>query len=159
MRAKDDPGPALLSPAEESALGCVLDEIVPPSAERGLPGAGELGLARSAAEALCAAPGARQALAQGLAALDAAARERGSADFAALAAPRRAELLRELGAGLSFFGALVFHTYAAYYQSARVLAALGREPRPPYPLGFAVAETDFALLDPVRRRPRLYRDA
>jgi hypothetical protein len=33
------------------------------------------------------------------------------------------------------------------------------EPRPPFPEGFEVEEGDWSLLDPVRARPKLYRDA
>jgi hypothetical protein len=39
------------------------------------------------------------------------------------------------------------------------MRSLGMEPRPPYPKGFAVEQGDWSLLDPVRARPTLYRDA
>jgi len=32
------------------------------------------------------------------------------------------------------------------------------EPRPPFPKGFTIEEGDWTLLDPVRRRGKLYRD-
>jgi hypothetical protein len=38
------------------------------------------------------------------------------------------------------------------------MEALGREPRPPYPLGYELAPFDEALLEPVRRLPKLYRE-
>src|SRR6516162_1999713 len=41
----------------------------------------------------------------------------------------------------------------------RVMRSLGLEPRPPYPKGFEVEQGDWSLLDPVRARPKLYRDA
>jgi hypothetical protein len=46
-----------------------------------------------------------------------------------------------------------------YYHDDRVMRSLGIEPRPPFPKGFAVEEGDWSLLDPVRARPKLYRDA
>ena len=46
-----------------------------------------------------------------------------------------------------------------YYRDDRVLVSLGQEPRPPFPKGFEVEEGDWSLLDPVRARPRLWRDA
>ena len=46
-----------------------------------------------------------------------------------------------------------------YYRDDRVMRSLGMEPRPPYPKGFEVEEGDWSLLDPVRARPQLYRDA
>ena len=32
------------------------------------------------------------------------------------------------------------------------------EPRPPFPLGYEQPPDDLSLLDPVRERPKLYRD-
>lgn len=46
-----------------------------------------------------------------------------------------------------------------YYRDDRVMRSLGMEPRPPYPKGFEVEQGDWSLLDPVRARPKLYRDA
>ena len=40
----------------------------------------------------------------------------------------------------------------AYYRDDRVLRSIGMEPRPPYPKGYALPETDWSLLDPVRAR-------
>ena len=53
--------------------------------------------------------------------------------------------------------ALVLHVLGAYYQHPRVLSALGLDPRPPHPDGYRMAPDDLALLEPVRRRPRMYR--
>jgi hypothetical protein len=39
------------------------------------------------------------------------------------------------------------------------MRSLGMEPRPPFPLGFAVEDGDWSLLEAVRARPQLYRDA
>ena len=46
-----------------------------------------------------------------------------------------------------------------YYRDDRVLASLGMEPRAPFPKGFEVEEGDWSLLDPVRARRKLWRDA
>ncbi len=45
-----------------------------------------------------------------------------------------------------------------YYRDDRVMRALGLEPRPPFPKGFEVEQGDWSLLDPVRARPKLYRE-
>jgi hypothetical protein len=52
---------------------------------------------------------------------------------------------------------LVLHAYTGYYQQARVVEALGLEARPPHPEGYRMEPNDFALLERVRRRRRLYR--
>lgn len=47
----------------------------------------------------------------------------------------------------------------AYYRDPRVLTALGVVPRPPFPEGFDIQQTDWSLLDPVRARGRTWRSA
>jgi hypothetical protein len=46
-----------------------------------------------------------------------------------------------------------------YYRDDRVMRALGMEARPPFPKGHEVEQGDWSLLDPVRMRPKLYREA
>jgi hypothetical protein len=45
-----------------------------------------------------------------------------------------------------------------YYRDDRVMRSLGLEVRPPFPEGFEVEQGDWSLLDPVRARPKLYRE-
>src|SRR5579871_3575569 len=45
-----------------------------------------------------------------------------------------------------------------YYRDHRVMRALGREPRPPYPKGHDLEPGDWSLLDAVRSRPPMWRD-
>jgi hypothetical protein len=45
-----------------------------------------------------------------------------------------------------------------YYRDDRVMQSLGMEPRPPFPQGFEVEAGDWSLLDPVRARPKMYRE-
>lgn len=47
----------------------------------------------------------------------------------------------------------------AYYGDPRVLAALGLHPRPPFPAGYDIAQTDWSLVDPVRSRGKIWRSA
>ena len=46
-----------------------------------------------------------------------------------------------------------------YYRDDRVMRALDMEPRSPFPQGFEVEEGDWSLLEPVRKRGKVYRDA
>lgn len=46
-----------------------------------------------------------------------------------------------------------------YYRDDRVMRAIGMEPRAPYPKGFSIEQGDWSLLDPVRARGKIYRDA
>ncbi len=44
-----------------------------------------------------------------------------------------------------------------YYRDDRVVRSLGSEPRRPYPKGHILEDGDWSLLDPVRRRPPMWR--
>ena len=144
-----------LSPDEERGLSTLLDEIIPPSLDGALPGAGQLGLARAIAER---APDLLPGIAQGLAALDALAGDRDATDFAALSAEDRVAVLNEHATREpGFLPGLIFHTYVSYYENGRVMEALGLEARPPHPLGYTVEPMDPALVDRVRQSPKLYR--
>ncbi len=56
-------------------------------------------------------------------------------------------------------GVLVALIAQCYYRDNRVMRSLGMEPRPPFPQGFEVEQGDWSLLDPVRARAKIYRDA
>lgn len=147
-----------LSPEDARTLAAVLDEIIPPSDDGRLPGAGEVGLVAHIEAVVERSPDLRPAVEQGLAALRSRADGAGAA-FEALDAEARAEILAALATEQpAFLPALVFQTFAGYYQQGSVLEALGLEPRPPHPKGHALELGDLSLLDPVRARGRRYRE-
>lgn len=144
------------SPEQRSALRCILDEIIPPSDDGRLPGAGEIGLAAHLEEKV---PELEPFVIQGLAALDELAGRRGAEGFAALPRAARPELLNEYAAAdPGFLPGLIFQTYVAYYMHDRVVEALGFEARPPHPLGYDLETGDLTRLDRVRGGPRMYRE-
>jgi hypothetical protein len=140
-----------LTPTQRETLTCALDEIVPPSGDGRMPGAGSL--VAGAVERFVAGNGGLPALAgaldalaaQGFAALP---RERRTAAFADFAA-------REPG----FVPGLLFPTYTSYYQHPRVYEGLGLDPRPPHPQGYSLEPGDFAKLEAVRARGPIWRAA
>jgi len=96
----------------------------------------------------------------GLSALAELARKRHPSGFAALSRQETAEVWEELAATDQFFlPAFLFLVYSSYYQDARVVEALGLEARPPHPKGYPMDADDLTLLDPVRRRAKMYREA
>ena len=146
-----------LSAEEERTLRSVLDELVPPSRDGRLPGAGQLGLAPVVREQTAAL---WPSVAQGLAALDALAQAGGASDFASLGAREKVEALDRVEAEApGFLPGLVFQTYSTYYRHPRVVEALGLEPRPPHPEGYELETGDLSALERVRARRKLYRDA
>ena len=46
----------------------------------------------------------------------------------------------------------------SYYEDPRVLIALNKEDRPPFPKGSALEQGDWSLLDPVKNRNPFFRD-
>ena len=146
------------SPDEALALALVLDELIPPTEDGRMPGAGALGLEDHIAAALHPAPALREMLEQSLTALTELARRRNPQGLVALSAAERRAVLNELAASEhAVTPVLALHAYSGYYQHPRVLAALGLEARPPHPAGYAIEPNDLSLLDPVRRRAALYR--
>ncbi len=137
---------------QKRLLAAVLDQVIPPSAK--LPGGGEVGLAEYVDAALQHTPPLRDMIAAGLESLAQDSLAKHGGRFEELSRDQKIDLLNQQG----FLLPLIFHTYTGYYQNERVLSALGREPRPPHPQGYEMAEDDLSLLDPVRRRGKLYRE-
>jgi hypothetical protein len=141
-----------LTPEQRATLSSVLDEIIPPSEDGRLPGAGALGLAGSVEGFLQRTPGAVAGLAR---ALDALGAER----FATLVGAPRTQALNDFAAKHpGFVPGLLAPTYVRYYQEPRVHEALGLEPRPPHPKGHVLEAGDLSGLEAVRRRGKIYRE-
>ena len=85
--------------------------------------------------------------------------EMAGGDFTALdAAGAEATAMALLGREGAAIAALGRAVMQCYYRDDRVIAALGLEPRPPFPKGHSLEESDWSLLDAVRGRPRMWRD-
>jgi hypothetical protein len=144
---------------EERLLARLLDEIIPPCSERRLPGAGALGLTTRIARTVEQTPMLRPVMEYGLGALADLARKRHPSGFAALSGQETREVWEEFVATDQFFQpAFMFLVDSSYYQDARVVEALGLEARPPHPKGYTMEPDDSTLLDPVRRRAKMYRE-
>lgn len=147
-------GAAALTAEQRRALACVLDAIIPPREDGRLPGAGSAGVGAHVESVLGTLPDLRAMVVAGLRDLDTQARAQHDGPFVELDAAARAALVAMQG----FSYALVPHTYIGYYQQDGVLEAIGIEPRAPHPKGYAVAENDLTLLEPVQARGRRWRD-
>lgn len=144
-----------LSGAQRELLRSFAGAVIPASTEYGVPGADDEAIA---ADIVDSATGSAGEVAASLAALDALSRDRRGAGLVALDPAGRlavAEAFRSAHRELA--APLVALVAQCYYRDERVMASLGMEPRPPYPDGFDVEQGDWSLLDPVRRRERLYR--
>ena len=141
-----------LSPNEQRALRIVAGLMIPASAEYAVPGADD---ATIFADILASARPLATVLKAVLAQLDDLANGR----FLADAAAARIACERFSRQRSPQLGALESLVVACYYRDDRVMRSLGMEPRPPFPRGYEIEAGDWSLLDPVRARPKLYRDA
>ena len=148
------------SPEQEDMVRALLDEVIPPSPDGRLPGAGGLDLIEHVARTVQQTPMLRPVVEYGLSAIAEQAASRHPDGWAALSRDERSELLRRFAAGDQFFlPAFLFLAYSGYYQHPHVVEALGLEARAPHPKGYAMEPFDLTLLDAVRRRGKMYRDA
>ena len=142
-----------LTDAEIRDLRALAGLMIPASIRYGVPGADDAlifadivnSLGRDTADA-------RTALRQ-LAAVSGGA-------FADLTPERRGEIAADFkqdgGAPLFALNRVVL---LCYYRDDRVMRSLGQEPRSPFPKGHVVDQGDWSLLDPVRKRPPMWRRA
>lgn len=141
-----------LSGLEQEALFCVVSHMIPPNEELSVPGASD---AIIFADILRSTGRDLSALRRALHVLNEMTGQR----FDTLPPDRQAALLvsfRSTHPDLT--GVLEAVTVRCYYRDDRVMASLGMEARPPFPLGFDVPQGDWSLLEPVRRRGKIYRD-
>jgi hypothetical protein len=137
----------------------LLDLVIPPTPDGRLPSAGALGIADHAARTVERTPMLVPVVEYGLSALRDAAAQRNPGGWAALSAAEKAEVWSTFAATDQFFRpAFLFLAYSGYYLDRRVLDRLGMEARAPHPVGYAMEADDWSLLEPVRRRGKMYRE-
>ncbi len=144
---------APLSPLQQRALRRLAGMMIPPSLKYDVPGADDETIM---ADILASVGQDHEHVVFVLADLD----RRAGGVFADLE-PAEARVVAERmrtasGQALRFVTQLIL---ACYYRDDRVMRSLNMETRPPFPKGFTVEQGDWSLLDPVRSRPKLYRDA
>lgn len=131
-------------------LVAILDQLIPPNTDRGIPGAGELGLAE-----VLSSPTGSPELKRAIKAIMTAAANKGG--------EVTTETVRELEFGdPEAFGLLLSETYKAYYSRSDMREKVGVGAHPVHPDGYEVAPEDPALIGslvaPVRERGPVYRD-
>ena len=142
-----------LDTAEARDLQCIAGMMVPASDEFDVPGADDPAIFADIVKSLGRDLGEVKAAIGTLVHL-------GGGAFADLAPAQRetaAAAFRERGG--AELAAVSRAVLQCYYRDDRVVRSLGLETRPPFPLGHTVEQGDWSLLDPVRARPKLWRDA
>ena len=126
--------------------------MVPASSDYGVPGADDEAIFADITASLGRdTNGVRKALAM--------LRDMTQGHFAELDEARaEAAAMRLLGGEDPALIALGRAVLQCYYRDDRVMRAVGLEPRAPFPQGHALEQGEWALLDAVRGRPRMWRD-
>ena len=137
-----------LTPAEIQNLRCIAGMMIPASSEFNVPGADDAVIFADITGTMGRdTPHVREALAAltGLADMELAKREAAVMAFRERGGAAAATLSRVI--------------LQCYYRDDRVVRSLGLEPRAPFPKGHTLEQGDWSLLDPVRKRPKMWRDA
>ena len=142
-----------LSATELRDLQCIAGMIIPASTEFSVPGADDPIIFADIVKSLGRDQRDVQAAISSLSALAGGA----FADQDASQRYAAAESFRERGG--PEVSALSRAILQCYYRDDRVVLSLGLEARPPFPKGHTLEQGDWSLLDPVRSRPKLWRDA
>jgi len=151
--ASDNP----FTDGEAETLSALVGMMIPASEKYAIPGADDvliladiLGTARAHAEGVKA----------GLAALDAHGQDIHGGAFPTLDLDVRMAIVDEFKqSSAPFIRAVTSITVQCYYRDARVMESLGMEARPPFPKGYELEQGEWSLLDPVRDRGKMWRDA
>lgn len=145
--------PAALTDLERVTLLCIAGHMIPASAEHGVPGADD---SRIFADITRSIDRDREPLRKALHVVDDIA----GGMISALSKAEQAKRLAEFRAGFPELAGVIESAVArCYYRDDRVMASIGMEARPAFPKGYRVDQGDLSLLDPVRARGRIYRDA
>jgi hypothetical protein len=142
-----------LTEAEIADLRCLAGRIIPASAKYGVPGADDDTIFCDIVNSIGRdSNDVRAALAK--------LRTLAGGPFAALDAAHRGEVAAKLRAeGGVPVGVLTRVVLLCYYRDDRVMISLGLEARPPFPRGHVLEQGDWSLLDPVRARAPIWRQA
>ena len=147
-----------MSQAQRELATQVLDSLVPGRGD--VPGAGAIGVAGYLDSAGGASLPLRRTLTDVLAAVETACHADYAKTFADLDGDQRTAVLKQVEVSHGpLFTELLRRTYAGYYSDPAVLSALGIDARPPQPRGYTLTPFDPAVLEGVRKRDRLYREA
>lgn len=144
---------APLSDHERETLKIVAGRMIPASVDYGVPGADDSAIF---ADIVRSVERDRNRLGDAVRAID----ELSGGRLVALSAQERECVLARFRSSHPALAAVVESVIVrCYYRDDRVMKSIGMEARPPFPGGYRVEQGDLALLEPVTRRGKLYRDA
>ena len=143
---------------QQELLTAVLNCLVPAAGI--FPGAGDLGVVSYLDHVVGQSVVLKRLFAQGLRQIVLTSQTQYAQPFSTLPAEQSETVLRHVETLASeFFEALVTHTYSGYYSHPTIVRLLGLEGRPPQPRGYPLEALDIRILDTIKQRPPIYRQA
>ncbi len=154
MSEHDDVQPAghTLTQDRMQSLRLLAAMMIPASQEYGAPGADDPAIFDRIVDA---ANSDITPVADALKTLDDESQARHGTGFAGIDEPNMLAVAQSQATHLAVIVSLVAQ---CYYSDERVMNALGMEPRAPFPKGYEVEQGDWSLLDPVKTRPKFFRE-
>lgn len=147
---------AALPDDARQALQILVGLIIPASSEYDVPGADDPVIF---GEILVAAQSDILLVIDGLKAVDDLSNAGHGERFAVLEESDKVQVARDFAQSQApHVSAIVSITAQCYYGDERVMNALGIASRAPFPKGYEVEQGDWSLLDPVKQRPKFYRE-
>ena len=146
---------SILSKDQRQALHTLVGMMIPANREYGVPGADD----EKIFETILATTQVDVPLVvDGLKALEAMSNIRHRKGFNALHHKIQQQVVDEYSQSPPpYVSVIVNITLQCYYRDERVMKSLGMEVRAPFPKGFEVEQGDWSLLDPVKRKSKMYR--
>ena len=150
--------PAFFVASQQTLLSHVLNRLIPATGD--FPGAGDLGVVSYIDTVVGRFAELKRLFAEGLTHIALVSQAQQGQEFIDLADDHKDAVLRQVETlHPAFFEALVQHTYSGYYSHPTVVRLLGLEARPPQPRGYHLEPLDPTLLDNIKQRSPLYRQA
>jgi hypothetical protein len=150
--------PVFFAAAQRELLVSVLNRIVPAAGT--FPGAGDLGVASYIDRVVGQSAALKHLFAQGLVQMTLMSQAQYAQPFTMLLEGQRDAVLRQIETmAPEFFEVLVTHTYSGYYSHPTIVRLLGMEGQPPQPRGHHLEPLDLNLLENIKQRQPIYRQA
>lgn len=148
----------LLAKDDRQTLSILLGALLPADQELGTPAGNDPRIMDDILQTL--RPASNDGVVEGLAELRQTSQKRFNVSFEDCEDAQRVALFKEMQSrNASFYRTLSAVVLQCYYRDDDVMRSLDMEPRPPYPDGYEIPQGDLSLLDPVRRRRKIWRDA
>lgn len=143
---------------DQRTLSTLLSALLPANQEFGTPSGDDPSIVEDILRTL--RPASNELVMEGLGDLRKSSQERFGTPFEECSDEQRVTLFNEMSRrNANFYRTLSSVLLQCYYRNDDVMRSLDMEPRPPFPEGYEIPKGDLSLLDPVRQRGKIWRDA